>query len=42
LRGKFSLDVEGAKTQGSLTDVQNLRDAEIIGAKSWLDYDGTE
>jgi RNA ligase len=42
LRRKFSLDVDTAKDNGSLTDVQDLRDAEIIGAKSWLDYDGTE
>lgn len=42
LRRKFSLDVEGAKAQGALTDVQGLRDAGIIGEKSWLDYDGTE
>ncbi len=42
LRKLFALDVEGSKSQGSLADVQKLRDAEIIGAKSWLDYDGTE
>ena len=38
LRGKFSLDVVGAKRNGDQNMVDDLRDAYLLPEKNWLDY----